>query len=284
MSDPRRSGPLAGPLAHLPFSLKRALVWSRRRLWLGAAVLVVGGGVTLATLAMSPEDGRLSDLVADSFARTSSAAGLTIEEILVVGRGETSRQALLGALGTGFGEPILALDLQAARQRVLALPWVNGADIERILPDTLIVRLTERQPVALWQHQGKFTLIDVSGQAIVQAPEINPRRLLVVVGDGAPAQTGRLLAMLATEPELQQRINAAVWVGNRRWNLRFADGITVLLPDADPAEAFARLADYQRTHGLLARNVASIDMRFSDRLIVQPRELKDGEKPTDNDA
>lgn len=167
---------------------------------------------------------------------------------------------------------------------MLALPWVNGADIERILPDTLIVRLTERQPVALWQHQGKFTLIDVSGQAIVQAPEINPRRLLVVVGDGAPAQTGRLLAMLATEPELQQRINAAVWVGNRRWNLRFADGITVLLPDADPAEAFARLADYQRTHGLLARNVASIDMRFSDRLIVQPRELKDGEKPTDNDA
>ncbi len=274
MSRTRRSSPLAFTAARL----RRALARSRPRVWTAMAVLAVGGGVTLTTLAISPEDGRLADLAADSFARASAAAGLTIEEILVVGRNETSRQALIGALGTGFGEPILALDLQAARQRLLALPWVNGADIERILPDTLIIRLTERQPVALWQHQGKFTLIDVSGQPIVPAKDVNPRRLLVVVGDGAPAQAGRLLAVLATRPELQERITAAVWVGHRRWNLHLAEGITVLLPDGDPAAPFARLADYERSHALLARNIATIDMRFSDRLIVQPREVKDGEK------
>ena len=281
MSRTRRSGPVAR-MAH---TIKGAIVWSRRRLWTAAAVLAVGAGVTLATLAASPEDGRLADLAADSFARVSAAAGLTIEEILVVGRTETSRQALIAALGTGFGAPILALDLEAARQRLLALPWVNGADIERILPDTLIIRLSERQPVALWQHLGKFTLIDRTGQPIVQAPEMNPRRLPVVVGDGAPAHTGRLLAMVATEPELQQRISAAVWVGHRRWNLHLADGITVLLPEGDPAAAFARLADYQRIHALHGRNIASIDMRFADRLIVQPRPVKDGDKPANgNDA
>lgn len=91
--------------------------------------------------------------------------------------------------------------------------------------------------------------------------------------------------MLATEPELQQQVTAAVWVGYRRWNLYLADGITVLLPETDAAAAFARLADYQRGHALLNRNVATIDMRFADRLIVQPRELKDGEKSENgNDA
>lgn len=169
--------------------LRQAPAWLRRRAWTAAAVVVVGGGVTLVTLAASPEDGRLGDLAADSFERFSAAAGLTIEEILVVGRAETPREQLITALDTDFGEPILALDLQAARQRVLALPWVNGADIERILPDTLIIRLKERQPVALWQHQGKFTLIDATGKPIVQTAELNPRRLLVVVGDGAPTHT-----------------------------------------------------------------------------------------------
>ncbi len=275
----------ARPPTTVTARVKRALAWARRRMWTGAAILAVAGGVTLTTLAVSPEDGRLVDLAADTFARLSAATGLTIEEILVVGRTETPRQALIQALGTGFGAPILALDLEAARQRLLALPWVRAADIERILPDTLIIRLNERQPVALWQHQGRFTLIDRSGETIVQAKEMNPRNLIVVVGDGAPAHTGQLLAMLATEPELQRQIKAGVWVGGRRWNLHLEDGVTVLLPEDNPAAAFARLAEYQHTHALLARNIASIDMRFADRLILQPREAKDGEKPSHgNDA
>ena len=40
---------------------------------------------------------------------------------------------------------------------------MRSAAIERRLPGTLFVRLVERHPLAVWQHDGKQELIDRDG-------------------------------------------------------------------------------------------------------------------------
>jgi cell division protein FtsQ len=152
---------------------------------------------------------------------------------------------------------------------VEALPWIRSASVQRVLPNTVIVRVVERQPLALWQNQGKFALIDEDGQVISRDDVSAFSDLPVVVGDDAPSQTRALLDLLAHEPELAPMVRAAVRVGRRRWNLSLAGGIDVRLPEENPADAWRRLAEYHRTQGVLRSDVKVVDLRLPDRLSVR---------------
>ena len=177
---------------------------------------------------------------------------------------------MLQALALGSGAPILAIDLEAARARIQALPWVRQASVRRVLPDTIVVEIVERRPLALWQHDKKFALIDEEGQAILRDDVARFSDLMVVVGEDAAPNATALVRMLATEPELMRRVKAAVRVGGRRWNVHLEQGIDVKLPEQDPEAAWRRLADYQRRYGVLDKQVRTVDLRLSDRLTVLP--------------
>ena len=96
----------------------------------------------------------------------ASDLGFKVDEIFVIGRRETAQKDLLAALRLVRGAPILAFDLQAARKRIEALPWIKTASVERMLPDTVLLNIEERQPLALWQHKGAFALIDSASGTI----------------------------------------------------------------------------------------------------------------------
>jgi cell division protein FtsQ len=210
------------------------------------------------------------------FERTA-ALGLRVEDIRVEGGATTDRATILAALGAGPGTPILAIDPTRAEKRLEALPWVSSAVIERRLPNTVYVRLVERQPLALWQHDGKIQLIDDAGTVIPVARLDRFARLPLVVGPDAAKDAASLLAMLETEPDLDRRVTAAVRVGGRRWNVRIDGRIDVLLPEEDPAGAWAALAHLERSSAILDREVEAIDMRLPDRLVVRlvPQPLKE---------
>jgi len=199
----------------------------------------------------------------------ASDLGFKVDEILVIGRRETAQKDLLAALRLARGAPILAFDLQAARKRIEALPWIKTASVERMLPDTVLLNIEERQPLALWQHKGAFALIDYDGEVILKTGLERYSDLIVVVGRDAPGQAAELLKTLAAEPELMDQVKAAVRIGGRRWNLRLKNDIDVRLPEEDTAKAWARLAEYEKTHRVLERDVQILDLRIPDRLIVR---------------
>ena len=251
-------------------------LWRSRRMItaLVAAMLAVGaaGGWWLW------EDNwieRKADRMRWNLIALSSDLGLTVREILVVGRAETSREELLAALRLARGAPILAFDLKAAKRRVEQLPWIGSTAIERMLPDTIFLRVRERRPLALWQNQRKFALIDEQGVVIIDTGLGRFSDLLLVVGEDAPAHAAELLETLKTQPELMVLVQTAVRVGGRRWNIKLKGGIDVRLPETDPAKAWSRLAEYERKHRVFERNVRVLDLRLPDRLIVrQPSRSK----------
>src|SRR3546814_20425893 len=78
---------------------------------------------------------------------------------------------------------------------------------------------------------------------------VEPRRyahLPLVVGSDAPAHAAMLIAVMNSEPELRERVTAAVRVGGRRWNIQIEGRLAVRLPEADAAGAWAQLARSER--------------------------------------
>ena len=239
----------------------------RRRMWIGLA----GSGALLGA-GWLWHGGWVERGVAEAgqaVLEATARAGLKVDDVLVEGRARTKRSAILEALGVGRGTPILGFDPHAAKRRLEALPWVRAAIVERRLPEAIFVRLVERQPRALWQNQGRFAVIDQGGAVISGAKPKSFAHLPLVVGEDAPGHAADLLAMLETEPDLKTMVAAAVWVSGRRWNLRLDGGIDVRLPERDPDAAWAQLARIQREHGVLGRDVVSIDLRMPDRLVVR---------------
>ena len=231
-----------------------------------------------AALGLIPWLPRIGHAIEAWYIGRTAALGLRVADIRVEGGATTDRATILVALGARLGTPILAVDPARAERRLEALPWVESAVIERRLPDTLAVRLVERKPLALWQHDGKIQLIDETGSVIPVSQLNRFAKLPLVVGPDAASHAARLLAMLAKEPDIAARVTAAVRVGDRRWNLRIDGKFDVLLPADDAAAAWAALAHLERSSAILDREVEAIDMRLPDRLVV--RVVPQPPKPT----
>ncbi|WP_274605260.1 cell division protein FtsQ/DivIB [Phaeovibrio sulfidiphilus] len=201
---------------------------------------------------------------------------MALSSISVAGRKMTPSEDIMAALGPVEGVPLLELDPVALKDRLEALPWVSLARVERRFPDRLHLSLSERTPMALWFHKGQFHVVDTEGKTVsVDVTDLAPS-LPYVVGEGAPEATAGLLDLLEAAPALRERVVAATRVGERRWTLHLdtlddGRGIQVLLPETDPAGAVARLLELDARSSLLARDVSSIDMRLSDRIVVRPR-------------
>jgi cell division protein FtsQ len=257
------------------------MFWRRLRrssAQLAAGVMLLG---LLAAAAAAVRQYMAGESMRERLGDATAMMGLRVRDVVIEGRRKTPEELLRGAIGVEEGDPILAYSVAEARARIESIRWVREATVTRRLPDTIVVTLTERRPFAVWQHEGKFVLIDRDGQLVTDSDVGTfSGELPLVVGEGAPAAAAALIDALAARPEIQSRVQAAVRVGDRRWNLRLTNGMDVLLPEGADAPALRRLAELQDSHQLLDRPLRTIDLRLPDRLVFQPQPSR-GPEPTD---
>jgi cell division protein FtsQ len=251
----------------------RLRLWLRRRRALArpAGIALLGAGAVAAIaigLWLVDPAGRARAL-AERIAAIGDAAGLEVREVVVEGRRNTPRDLIQAALGVSRGDPMLDFSPAEARARLETIAWVESAHVERRLPGTILVRLTERTPFAIWQHQGRFAVIDREGRVVTTETLDAFGPLPLVVGAGADRTAAPLYDLLAAHGEILRRTQAMVRVGERRWNLRLHNGADVLLPEGHEAPALNRLAELHQRHALLDRPLVAIDMRLPDRLVLR---------------
>lgn len=246
----------------------------RQPMLLGSIVLLIGCGGGAGWWAW--REGWLVEAQkrVDSISHAIIAAvtPFKLADVTVEGRDYVEKDAILAALEVKAGDSLLGVDLQAARQRLEAIDWVASATVERRLPDTLYVTLKERRAVAIWQSGAEYTLIDRDGRT-VRASRMPPgaETLLLLGGPGAPEHVGELLLLLAYEPELVRQLRAAVWVGQRRWNLILSNKVEIWLPEEDAVAALKQLAKLDGQHRLLSREFGIVDLRLPDKLYLRKR-------------
>lgn len=235
----------------------------------GAAWFVLSGAMTRAV-----------ETTRESFFQKTASWGFFIENVLVDGRHYTDIDAIRAVLNVQKGDSIFSFYPAEAKARLEKdISWIKAAQVERRLPNTLYVKLIERTPMALWQQEGRLALIDEYG-VVLTHQNLGPfRELLIVVGNQAPEKASGLLMLLKAEPDVEQRVESASLVGERRWDLRLKSGADVKLPEEDLGLALRRLAIKQETEGLLDKKVLSIDVRESDRITV--RALPDAVEKTE---
>lgn len=279
---------------------QRTLLWRRVKrgirpgLWmLGAGAIVVVGAELIRSLPSAPQSHTVSPVASIEATTTPVVApvvrhslladalaglGFRISNIEINGTSTATPAAVAAALGVKDGDPTFGFSLSAAQQRIEALGPVQSAVIERLLPGTLVVNITERDVYAIWQTiqngQPVFQIIDrkgdvISGQDAAEAKRREPS-LLLLSGAGAPQQASTLIPELKAVPVVFSHVAAAERVDDLRWNLILKNHTVVKLPAENQQAALNELAGLQNTMQLLDRPVEAIDLRQPGRLVLQP--------------
>lgn len=123
----------------------------RRRVWLGAAATVLALAVFVAVGVFTPI--------------------MAVREVQIDGASRLDREELAAALQRFEGVPLALVNESDVHRALEPFPLVQRYSIERIPPQTLIVRIEERDPVIALDREGGLVLVDPAGVLVGGAAE-----------------------------------------------------------------------------------------------------------------
>ncbi len=249
-------------LARLPVSqrtLQRIATWS-------IFALMLGGVAVVAQMFGVP------GAVGTALAEQAGNAGFRVEQIEIRGVKRMDQMTVYAVALEQKSRAMPLVDLDHIRDRLLQYGWVKDAHVSRRLPDTLLIRIEERTPAAVWQDQGRLSLIDSEGVYLEPVSADAIPDLPLVIGPGADRQEPAYHRLMEVAPALKGRVRAATWVGNRRWNLTFDTNEVLMLPEGDneAAAALKKFAEKDGTLHLLGKGWLSFDLRDPSRTVGRP--------------
>jgi cell division protein FtsQ len=186
------------------------------------------------------------------------------------------------------GTSILRVDLDAFRARLIESPWVANVALRRVLPSTIEVFVSERQPVGLCRLGQEHYLVDETGVVIdLFGPQYAEFDLPVIDGlvnpptgrgssqpsidQGRAELASRVIASIGRNQEISAQLSV-VDVTNERDAIVLLENDAALLHLGDD-KFLERVMAYLDLAGTLRERVADIDyvdLRFDQRVYVRP--------------
>jgi cell division protein FtsQ len=239
-----------------------------RRAGLAATALLLSASAGLGMV----RGGHVEDMIAtlsDARNALANSAGFRITAVAINGRRQLSQDEVLAVGGVTGRSSLLFLDAATVRDKLKEHPWISEATVLKLYPGELRIDIVERSPFAVWQRDGHLSVISDDGAVLERYVPSRFLSLPLVVGKGAETRARDFLALLKRYPQVNSLTKAAVFIGERRWNLRLKDGLDVRLPEQDVGNALATLSTLDKEDGLFSRDIVAVDMRLPDRLTVQ---------------
>jgi len=197
------------------------------------------------------------------------AVGFGLNKVTISGIARLGEAELLQSGGISDRNSLVFLSVASVRQRLLADPYIQSAEVRKLYPNELSISIVERDPFALWQLNGEVYIVGRDGTQIEQMRDRDLVDLPLVVGEGANLKVADYVALLDAAGPLRAKIRAGMLISGRRWTLKMQNGLDVRLPEEHAADAVRRLVRLDRESGLLEKDVLMVDLRMPDRVVLR---------------
>ena len=78
-----------------------------------------------------------------------------------------------------------------------------------------------------------------------------------------------MLNIFSVDTSISENIKEATLVSSRRWSFKHSSNIIIELPEDNPDKAFYKIVELENKYGFLNERLKKIDLRISDRMIIQ---------------
>ena len=196
---------------------------------------------------------------------TAQHLGFVTRQIIIQGQTHLTQEEIMQKAMLSTNVPLHRIKLEEVAQRLSQLSWVEQVFVKRIWPESILIKVIERAPVALWQMNKKLHLVDKQGNVII-APSLSKFYYLPhIMGAKAPLHIHELMKILQSYSLLNQRITSRVFIDERRWDLIIDEKVRIKLPEKNIEKAVAHLETLRKKGHINSDDIISIDLRIEDR-------------------
>jgi cell division protein FtsQ len=183
--------------------LRVGVAWARRLFRLLLRVLVAAA-VVAGVVAVS----RLVER------HVHASPSFAVEQIEVRGNQQLSREAVIEAAGLAIGKNVFEVGPEAAKRRLLQVPWIESVSVRRRLPGSYSIELRERRAVALLALSELFLVSD-DGVAFKPLAAGDPYDMPIITGieaaQVAQDRRGSATALMSAVGLLHDYQDAGLW-------------------------------------------------------------------------
>jgi cell division protein FtsQ len=221
---------------------------------------------------------------------TQSDSRFAVKEVEITGAKHTPRAALASVTSGYTGTNLFKIDIARVQNDLRGLSWVSRIDIEKKLPNTLRINVTERAPVALVRVGDRIQYVDEQGVTFAElSPEVGDDDLPLITGVGqapSPVRTGEgacptqgellravnfVRALRTSDPLLYSRISEVHPIAPRGFVMFDRElGAIVYANSEDVSAKWRNLYSIVKAERLGRGEIEYADLRFSDRIVVRP--------------
>lgn len=167
------------------------------------------------------------------------------------------------------GTSIFLIDIEDIRSQLEQQSCIKAAKIRRHYPDIIVIEIIEQKPIAIWQNNQQFFYITEEDKIMPIKTLNDIESFIIVTGNNAPSNTSDLISFLELDKEYKDRVISATWIGNRRWNVKLKEGLTVALPEDNPEIAWNKFIKMSKNPTFIEKNYSLVDFRIPDRIYTK---------------
>lgn len=211
------------------------------------------------------------------FELNGSASSAEPESLAVAGASHASSRAIEAVFAEDFGRSVYLIPLAERRATLRTVDWVKDATVARLWPNRLVVKITERTPVAfVTLDSGRVALIDEDGVILPPAKDRFTLPVLAGVraGDAISDRRERVQRAMRLTKELGEAAQKISEIDvSDRDNLKVSEPfegriLTLLLGDRDFALRHQNFLNHIAEIKRKLPGASTLDMRLEDRITV----------------
>ena len=208
--------------------------------------------------------------------------GFELKSIEVEGNHFVQKTEIINKIKFINCENIFCLDLTKSKNFIESNNWIQSVKLKLVLPSKLKIIVKEEAPYFIYKNEKKIVLLNIKGNEIDKLDFIDDRfkKLVILRGEGAIDNIPNLLNILDLNDSIAGKVTEARLIGKRRWSLKYLSNIIIDLPESNPEKAFYKITELEKKYGLLSNKLKKIDLRISNRMIIQLQTLS----PSDEES
>ena len=197
--------------------------------------------------------------------------GFELNYIQVSGNKTITKKDIIKKLVFKNCDNLFCVNLKQSKNEIEKNNWVKSAKLRYSLPSKLSIFIEEEKPTFLLKKNKNLTLLNLEGKKIQDIKIISKdyKDLLILSGDGVESKIFNLLNIFSVGTVISENIKEATLVSSRRWSLKHSSNIIIELPEDNPSKAFYKIVELENKYGFLNERLKKIDLRISDRMIIQ---------------
>jgi cell division protein FtsQ len=226
-----------------------------------AGKIAVAGGIVIGLLL--------------AYRHTQGDARFAVKGIEIVGATHTPRAAIDAITKQYIGANLFRIDIARLQADLRRLGWVKRIEAEKKLPDTLRIRIVEREAVALTASGERIAYVDEDGVAFAElSPSVGDSDLPLIT-NAAGSELARCVVLLrelrTRDPQIYSRISEVRPVAPNGFALFDRElGAFVYAADGDLSARWRDLYAVARAEHLGMHDIEYADLRFAGRIVVKP--------------